>query len=294
MNQRSLEENRLIDNANAEGYQPSSEALQRSSVPQGTVTSHHWHTSEVFPGSERNYWLYIPAQYNADVPIALMVFQDGGLFLGSKKASLGYDIHITTVLDNLIHQGAIPPVIGLFIDAGNYPRQVMPEEIADQPRQVEYDTQDDRYARFLTTEIMPHISQHYHLTDDPDQRAIAGYSSGGMCAWNVAWQQPDVFRKVLSFCGSFTDVRGGHHCHSLIRKSPAKPIRIFLQSGSDDQNSRYGNWALANQTMASALDFSGYDYRFVFGNGGHDLKHAAAILPDALRWLWRKEPALEL
>lgn len=276
----------ITDNTESD-YLLAVEAHDKPGVPKGRVTHHRWDNSQIFSGSERDYWLYVPEQYKPSEPAAVMVFQDGGRFLGQYKEKLGYDLYITTVLDNLIHQNEIPIVIGIFINPGAYPAEPTADNIEDQPRQREYDTQDDRYACFLIEEILPHVNQQYPLSSDPNQHAIVGYSSGGMCAWNTAWQRPDTFRKVLSFCGSFTDVRGGDRCHSRVRKVPAKPIRIFLQSGSNDQNSKFGSWALANQSMASALDFSGYDYRFVFGNGGHDLKHAAKLLPDALRWLWR-------
>ncbi len=129
------------------------------------------------------------------------------------------------------------------------------------------------------------------LTEDPQRRAIGGISSGGICAWTVAWQRPDAFRKVLSHVGSFTNIRGGHDCHAQIRKTPNKPIRVFLQDGKNDLDNRNGNWWLANLEMESALKFKGYDYQFVGGEGGHNGKHGGAILPDALRWLWRSESA---
>ena len=105
----------------------------------------------------------------------------------------------------------------------------------------------------------------------------------------MAWERPDAFRKVLSHCGSFTDIRGGGIYPSLIRKSEKKPIRIFLQSGEQDLDRPAGNWPLANKLMASALAFQGYDYQFVFGTEGHTLRHGGAIFPESLRWLWRTE-----
>ena len=125
------------------------------------------------------------------------------------------------------------------------------------------------------------------MTDDPNERAICGISSGGICSWTVAWERPDAFRKVLSHVGSFTNIRGGHVYPALIRKTEPKPIRIFLQDGSGDLDNRHGNWPLANQQMAASLKFADYDYKFVYGDGGHNSKHGGAILPDSLRWLWR-------
>jgi enterochelin esterase family protein len=154
---------------------------------------------------------------------------------------------------------------------------------------IPYVRPSDLYARFLLEEILPEVSKQYKLTDDPEQRAICGASSGGICAFTVAWARPDAFRKVLSSIGSFTNIRGGHVYPSLIRKTPKKPIRVFLQDGSGDLNNNHGNWFLANQEMLSALEFSKYDVKAVWGDGGHTGKHMGSIMPDALRWLWRKE-----
>jgi enterochelin esterase family protein len=131
------------------------------------------------------------------------------------------------------------------------------------------------------------VSKSYKLTDNPDQRAICGISSGGICAWTVAWERPDAFRKVLSHVGSFTNIRGGDVYPGMIRKTERKPIRVFLQDGSGDLDNAHGSWPLANQQMAAALKFAGYDYRFVYGEGAHNGKHGGAILPESLRWLWR-------
>ena len=127
------------------------------------------------------------------------------------------------------------------------------------------------------------------LSDDPNQRAICGISSGGICAFTVAWERPDQFRKVLSHVGSFTNIRGGHVIPAVIRKTENKPLRIFLQDGANDLDNLHGSWPLANQEMAASLKFKSYDYKFEFGDGGHNGKHGGAILPDSLRWLWRTE-----
>jgi enterochelin esterase family protein len=135
--------------------------------------------------------------------------------------------------------------------------------------------------------MLPEVSKEYKLTDDPEGRAICGISSGGICAFTVAWERPDAFRRVLSHVGSFTNIRGGHVYPALIRKTERKPIKVFLQDGSNDLDNLHGNWPLANQQMAAALKFAKYDYEFVFGDGGHNGKQGGAILPDSLRWLWK-------
>jgi enterochelin esterase family protein len=138
--------------------------------------------------------------------------------------------------------------------------------------------------------MIPELEKKYAITKDPDGRAICGHSSGGICAFTVAWQRPDAFRKVVSHCGSFTNIRGGHNYPWMIRQTDNKPIRVFLQSGTNDNDNPRGNWPIANQDMASALKFKKYDYQFVFGEGGHNLKHGGSIFPETLRWLWRDYP----
>jgi enterochelin esterase family protein len=278
---RSQEAGRMTRKPVEYRYQLGPDSFPRPGVPRGRVTQHHWR-SEVFPGTERDYWVYVPAQYDPARPAALMVFQDGESYV-----KLDGQFRVPTVFDNLIDRGDMPVTIGLFINPGQIPGKPLPERLPDRPRQIEYDTLSDRYARLLLEEIIPQVRQEYVLTDDPEGWGICGSSSGGICAWTVAWERPDRFRKVLSHVGSFEDIRGGHNYPSLIRKTPPKPIRIFLQTGEQDLNWEYGHWPLANRQMVAALAYAGYDYRFVFGKGGHSGNHGGAILPDSLRWLWR-------
>jgi len=249
-------------------------------VPEGTVTKHTW-TSKVFAGTERDYWVYVPKQYDPAEPACVMVFQDGGNYVDPNK-----DFRIPIVFDNLIHKKEMPVTIGVFINPG-----VIPAASADQkPRQnrsYEYDSLGDQYAQFLLKEILPEVGKTYKLTTKAEERAICGISSGGICAWTVAWEHPEAFSKVISHVGSFTNIRGGHVYPALIRKTERKPIRVFLQDGSGDLDNVHGNWPLANQEMAAALKFAGYDYQFEFGDGGHNGKQGGALLPDSLRWLWK-------
>ena len=92
---------------------------------------------------------------------------------------------------------------------------------------------------------------------------------------------------MISHCGSFTAIRGGHNFPYLVRSTPCKPLRVFLQSGAADADIIFGSWPLANQEMAAALDFAGYDHRFEFGTGGHNLRHGGAIFAETLRWVFR-------
>lgn len=258
------------------------DSLRQEGVPQGTVTKAEWR-STIFPGTLRDYYVYVPAQYTPDQAANVMVFQDGGSYVSADG-----DVRAATVFDNLIYQGKMPVTIGLFINPGTFP-PVADGKTPVSNRSFEYDTLSDQYARFLLEEMLPAVGERYNLTQDPDRRAICGASSGGICSWTVASQRPDAFRKVLSHVGSFADIRGGNVYPCLIRKTPAKPIRIFLQAGSNDLDCGWGNWSLANLEMASALNFMGYDYRLDYGDGGHDYKHAGAVFPEAMTWLWREK-----
>ncbi len=264
-----------------DNYQLGPDSMVQDKVPQGTVTQHKWTSKKVFPGTVRDYWIYVPKQYDGQTPAAAMVFQDGGSYVNTKR-----QFRVPTVFDNLIHKGEMPVTIGIFINPGVIPatgKGARPRR----NRSFEYDTLSGQYARFLLEEILPEVGRSYKLTGDAEMRAIGGISSGGICAWSVAWERPDKFRKVLSHVGSFTNIRGGHHYPAMIRKTEHKPIRIFLQDGTNDLDNLHGSWPLANRQMAAALKFSKYDYRFVMGTGGHNGRHGGAILPESLRWLWR-------
>jgi enterochelin esterase family protein len=258
------------------------DSTPQEGVPRGEVHRHRWASERIYPGVERDYWVYVPQQYDGSRPACLMVFQDAPLYLGP-------DANIPIAFDNLIHQGAMPLTIGLFVSPGEQ-GPGMPRWGGTDNRSVEYDTRSDRYARFLLEEMLPSLEQQYNLVGDPAGRAICGISSGGICAFTVAWERPDAFRKVVSHCGSFTAIRGGNLYPSLIRKSAARPLRVFLQTGTRDLDVVFGNWVIANQDMAAALAYKGYDYQFVLGEGGHSPAHGGALFPDTMRWLWRDYP----
>ena len=246
-------------------------------MPRGIVTQRAPWTSTIFAGTTRDWWVYVPAQYRAGVPAAVMVFQDGA----------SYRTWVPTVFDNLIAQGDMPVTVGIFINPGAFGD-------GKPNRSVEYDTLSDRYARFLLEEILPEVAKTVVLRTDAAGRAIAGASSGGICAFTVAWERPAEFGKVVSWIGSFTNIasgptlrEGGHNYQALVRKTPKKPIRVFLQDGANDLDNVHGNWPLANLTLAGSLAWAGYDYRFEYGKGFHNHRHGRAIFPDTLRWLWR-------
>jgi len=267
----------------AEEYTLGPDSQRQANVPKGTLTKYSW-TSKIYPGTTRDYWIYVPAQYKAEKPACVMVFQDG-----QRMADEAGSFRVPIVFDNLIHKGDMPVTIGVFIDPG-----ILPALGAKQQnrynRSFEYDALGDRYARFLIEEVLPEVGKRYNLSKDPNDYAIAGSSSGGIAAFNAAWNRPDAFRRVLSFIGSFTNLRGGELLATLIRKTEPKPLRVFLQDGSADQNNYAGNWFLGNQEIFSALQYAGYESMFAAGTEGHTGKHGGAILPDALRWLWKDYP----
>ena len=256
------------------------DSQRQPGVPQGRIEKRRWASSRIYPGTVRDYWIYVPAQYRAGTPAALMVFQDGAGYVKEDGAW-----RVPIVFDNLIHKGQMPVTIAVLIDPGVLPAA---SEKA-QPRynrSFEYDTVSDVYSKFLLEEILPQVERDYTISKDPDLRAIGGSSSGAICAFTVAWNRPDSFHRVLSFIGSYTDIRGGNDYPSLIRRTEGKPLRVFQQDGSRDLNIYIGNWWMGNQDMASALEYSGYETTFVRGTEAHNSIHGGAILPDALRWLW--------
>lgn len=262
-----------------EPYVLGPDSQRRDGVREGVLHRFTQADSRVYPGTTREYVVYVPAQYDGAEPAALTVFQDGHLYLAEDCAA-----HV--VLDNLIAAGEMPVTIGLFVLPGT-PGPGLPIWGGGDNRSVEYDTVDGTYARLLTEELIPEIEETWRLTADRERRAIVGISSGGICALNAAWNRPDVFSKVVSHCGSFVDIRGGDRFPAMVRRAERKPLRVALQTGERDLDIVFGHWPLANRQMAAALEYRGYDYRFEVGEGGHSLKHGAAALPDTFRWLWR-------
>src|SRR5262245_254889 len=269
----------------------------KKDVPQGKLIGPTLFKSKVLANTVRQYWVYVPTQYTPDKPAAVLVFQDGARTTNPKGV-----IRAQTVLDNLIHEKAIPVTIGIFITPGQRftEKQTKPEEKfpptigTGNPnnRSVEYDSLGDAYARFLLEDMLPEVAKSYNLTKNPDERCIGGSSSGGICAFNVAWERPNEFRRVISFIGSFTNIRGGNVYPDLVKKNAAKPIRVFLQDGSNDLKNQFGDWFKANQAMVAAFEEKKYDLKYVFTDGKHADDHGGAMLPDMLRWLWRDEPGI--
>ena len=267
-----------------ESYLPGLDAQMKPGVPEGRLQSHRHVGREVYAGVERKVQVYVPAQYDPARAAALIVFQDGSGYLGPEA-------NARVVLDNLIHARAMPVTIAVFVDPGER-GPGLPILGGTNNRSIEYDSTDDAYARFLVDELLPEVLAGLNVSDDAQDRAIVGISSSAQAAFAVAWHRPDQFSKVVSHIGSFVDIRGGHAWPQRIRKEPRKPLRVFLQDGDADLDIVFGHWFHANQQMAAALAYAGYDHAFVVGTGGHSIKHGGAILPDQLRWLWRDHPAV--
>jgi enterochelin esterase family protein len=269
---------RRLGGGQLEVYETHPDSREQPGVPRGTLKAMPAWESKIFSGTRRDWWVYVPAQYTPETPAAVMIFQDGN----------SYREWVPTVFDNLIAKRDMPVSVGIFIQPGVF-------EGGRSNRSVEYDTLSDHYARFLLEEILPEVERSVRLRRDAAGRAIVGASSGGICAFTAAWERPDQFGKVVSWIGSFVNIasgktlrEGGHNYAAMIRKTPRKPIRVFLQGGANDLDNQHGNWPLANQTLAKSLAFARYDYRFEYGQGFHSHRHGRAIFPDTLRWLWRQ------
>lgn len=268
-----------------EYYPYPEDSIRNPHHPQGTLHEHRWTDSKIYPNTERDFLVYIPEQYNGSEPAALMIFQDG-LRHADVNATSG--LRAPVVLDNLIANGEMPVTIGLFINPGRFPDQ--PKGSKPRNRSVEYDSLGDTYATFLLDEIIPFIVEKHqlNLSDAPAHWALAGGSSGCACAWTAAWERPDKFGKVLGWVGTFVDIRGANAYPSLVRKTERKPIRAALLGETNDLDNQFGNWPLANRQMETALAFADYDYRYWWGDGFHGSRHAAVMLPEMLKWLWKE------
>jgi enterochelin esterase family protein len=251
--------------------------------PRGAFHASVFTTSRIYPGLRHWWGIYTPAQAFVSGPPALMVFQDGLEFTYANGPW-----RTQNVLDNLIAQKIIPPMVAVFVAAGKPLTGAGNFQSNLDQRSVEYDTLSPLYAEFLLTEILPLAAAHATWSDDPDMHAIGGQSSGAIAAFTVAWDHPEKFRKIYSANGSFTNIRGGNAYPGIVRAGPKRPLRIYMWSDTHDMSRPdWGDWATANKAMAAALKESGYDIRFDFGEGTHNPRFAAPRFPDAMHWLWR-------
>ncbi|HEY2015859.1 MAG TPA: alpha/beta hydrolase-fold protein [Bryobacteraceae bacterium] len=275
----------------AQEYTLGPESQPQPGVPKGTVTRSVLPPGKFYPGTPHNYSVYVPAQYDAARPSPFMIFLDGSGYAGNGT-------RIPVVFDNLIAKHELPPMIAIFVDPGVLPA------LSDQAqsrfeRVFEYDSLSDRFSRFLLEELIPAVAKSHNLSNNPDDRALAGTSTGAVGAFAAAWNRPDQFHRVLSLIGTYVAMKGADGLPALIRKTEPKPIRIFMQDGKNDHivpaepfGTFYaGSWPINNQVMFEAFQLAGYDVKLVMGEGGHSGQHGAAIMPDILRWLWRGYPS---
>ena len=285
-------------------------SMPHRNVPKGRTFTFELKNKNIFPDTRRIITVYVPAEYKAAKPADVMVSLDGW----------GPSI----VCDNLIFKKRMPVIIGIGVSCGVTPPagvgKLTPAQyqqmvswgpvpiIHGSPmdprwnRSFEFDGVSDRLAHFLMRMVLPAVEKHRTpsglpivLTNNPNDRAITGGSSGGIGAFTAAWMDPNAFRRINTVVGTFVDMRGGNWYPPIIRKSEPKPLRIFMQSGSHDDwpgGPQMGSWPLGNLALEHALKFAGYAVRHVWGTGGHNGNQEASILPHAMRWLWKnwKQP----
>lgn len=275
-------------------------------VPSGVLSAKLVHTSKIYDGMKSDYWIYVPAQYDPKVPAALMVFQDGAGYINRNGGHRALN-----VIDNLIAQKKIPVMISVFISPGTIddspgtPTYLAVKSYSDKwhrtlkdsMRSHLYDSVSGRYSEFLENEILATVGAQYNIRSDAYSRGITGSSSGGICAFNAAWQAPGHFSRVISWIGSFTGIQwketpgltdGGQDYPEKVLREDQRNIRVWLQDGANDmENEHYGSWPLANIRMANALKTRGYDFHFSFGAGTHNQAHGASMFPEEMVWLWR-------
>jgi len=264
----------------AVGYNPDS--YPKPGVPHGKLSEKHTLTSKIYDGMKYDYWTYASAGVDPNVPAALMVWQDGAGLTGEFSGS-----RLTTVTDNLVQQGLLPPIVHVMIAPGT-------SSDGKPMRSIEYDTVSDHYTRFLMEEVLPDVEKTYKLRQDGYSRAIAGESSGGIAAFSAAWFMPDKFSRVHSAVGSFTSIQwrskenvdGGNVYPFMVRKDPKRNIRMWMSDGADDLENNQGSWPMQAIQMANSLKFRGYDFHFRFGTAAHGGAQAALDLPESLMWLW--------
>jgi sugar lactone lactonase YvrE/enterochelin esterase-like enzyme len=262
-----------------------STSLTAQETPKGELIKYTFDQSRIFPGTTREVAVYIPRQYDPAKPACVYVNQDGIQYKAPE------------VFDELIHKQEMPITIGVFVTPGIV-KPTSDQALPRFNRSFEYDGLGDAYARFLLEELLPDVETRkatdgrpLKLSNDGNDRAIGGASSGAIAAFTAAWERPDAFRRVFSAIGTYVGLRGGQNYSTLIRKYEPKPLRIYLEDGSKDQNIYGGDWWMANLAMERSLSFAGYEVAHEWGEGGHNGEHATVLFPDAMRWLWKDWPA---
>ncbi|MFN7939433.1 MAG: alpha/beta hydrolase-fold protein [Bryobacteraceae bacterium] len=267
------------------GYNPDS--YPREGVARGVLSPVRTLESKIYPGMKANYWVYVNAGADVQRGAPLMVWQDGETIAGNADL---LRLRLQIVSDNLVAKRVIPPMVHVLISPGS-----SGEAEGTRMRSIQYDTVSGRYGKYLLEEVLPEVEKTYKLRADAYSRAIAGASSGAICAFNVAWYYPAQFSRVLSHIGSYTALQwhperqldGGYIVSQKVRREAKKNLRVWLSDGTDDGESPAGSWPLGNIMLANALKLKGYDFHFRFGDGMHAIAQGALDLPESLAWLWR-------
>ena len=266
------------------GYVVGPDSLPQPNAPAGKSFKFDLNDSKVYPNSTRTITVYVPAAYQADKPACVYIGLDG----------LGFRAPV--VFDNLIAQHAMPVTIGIGLQPG-WVNSATPPENPRYQRSLEGDSMTDQLARFILEDVLPAVEKHTTpdgkpilLSHDPNDRAVGGASTGGIGAFNLVWRRPDAFRRAFVSIGTFVGMHGGERFYIEVRKTEAKPIRVFMEDGIHDQQRDMGDWWMSNQTMERALKFAGAQLNHAWGVGTHSPKHAELVFPDAMRWLWQDWP----
>jgi len=267
------------------GYNPDS--YPEPGVPRGQLSEMKTLHSSIYPDMSANYWVYVNPGADTVRGAPLMIWQDGETIVGTQDL---VRLRMQIVTDNLVAKKVIPPMVHVLISPGSGG-----EATGTRMRSIQYDTVSDRYGRYLMEEILPEVEKTYKIRHDAYSRAIAGASSGAICALDAAWYFPDQFSRVLSHIGSYValqwhpeqNLEGGYIVSFKVRREPKKNIRVWLSDGQNDQEAPFGSWPLNNIQLANALKLRGYDFHFRFGTGMHAIAQGAMDLPESLAWLWR-------
>ncbi len=257
----------------------------QAGVPHGEFIEGTIADSRIYPGTENNFRVYVPAQYNPARPACLLVHLDG---IGADEPA---------VFDNLIAKGDMPVTIDVGLSSGVV-WKTRGGAAYRWNRSYEFDSTDGNFPRFVVDELLPRVEtlltrdgRPVRLSHEAKDRAAMGASTGGIGSFTLAWERPDSFSRVYSVIGTFVSMRGGNDYPAILRKTEPKPIRVFLEDGSTDAwNPLFGSWFTANENMEAALSFSGYDVQHAWGVHGHDGGPGSVILPDVMRWLWQGWP----
>jgi iron(III)-enterobactin esterase len=302
-------------------HNPAPEMSVQAGVPQGTVYEFTMRSadSKIYPGIARDtntfgvpdpadpaklvvttshpapytrrVAVYVPKQYVSGTSAPFIVGADGP------------DRALFTALDNLIAEHRVPVMIAISISNGGGDAQ-------GSERGLEYDTMSGRYAEFVEKEVLPLVESKYDvkLTKDPNGRATMGGSSGGSCAFIMAWYHPELYHRVLTYSGTYVNQQWPYNAEAphgawefhehLIPSNPAKPLRVWMEVGDrdlfnpNDMRDNMHDWVVANENMAKVLAAKGYHYQFVFArNAGHtDRSVKQQTLPEALEYLWKGYP----